>query len=467
MDHPGVVEGPKENEGDGGRSPRGRASRVLLVAFVMINLVGGALLAHRFFRGDRTFVVPGAMTRGHYPIESQCDQCHTPGLGVRSDACLNCHREELDRVDDSHPPRKFTDPRNADRLTKLDARTCVACHVEHRPEFTRAMGVTQPVEMCEHCHADVVKDRPSHRGFVFSSCDSVGCHNFHDNRVLNEDFLSKHLTEPWVLGSPRVPAETRGMNDERLNRPALAPEQADAPASVEVAPALLRDWAETAHAKAKVNCMDCHRSDGAVGGWTQRPDFTACRRCHDEETKGFLAGKHGMRLAVGLPPMTPAMARLPMRSDALHRQLGCSSCHGAHRFDRRQAAVEACLGCHDDDHSRAYKSTKHFALWQAELAGTAPAGSGVSCATCHLPRQALEGDFAFVRHNQNDFMRPDEKMVGAVCKDCHGIGFAMDAIADAALIKRGVDGRPAAHVKSLEMVRTRATSTADHPAGPQ
>jgi hypothetical protein len=149
-----------------------------------------------------------------------------------------------------------------------------------------------------------------------------------------------------------------------------------------------------------------------------------------------------------------------MRSEAAHRQLGCSACHGAHRFDRRTAAVEGCLTCHDDEHSRAYKATKHFALWQAELAGTAPAGSGVSCATCHLPREVpLDAPLAFVRHDQSAFIRPDEKMVGVVCENCHGIAFSLDAIADANLIKRGVDGRPAFHVETLEMVRRRAATT--------
>jgi hypothetical protein len=463
MENREVQDGRKgANDGDGSRG--GRSTWLLFVAFAAFNLIAGSLLAHRFLHGDRTFVVPGTMTRGHYPIERQCDVCHTAMLGVRSDACLKCHRDELDRADDSHPPRKFTDPRNADRLVKLDARNCIVCHVEHRPEITRAMGVTQPTEVCKDCHADVAKDRPSHKEFSFSTCQNVGCHNFHDNRTLNEEFLAKHLAEPSLRETPRVPAETRGTRDDRLSGPPLTAAEADAPESVGAASELVQDWAETAHAKAKVNCMDCHGDEGKAGGWTQRPDFTACRRCHDEETKGFLGGKHGMRLSVGLSPMTPALARLPMRADAAHRQVGCTSCHGAHRFDRQQAAVDACLGCHDDDHSRAYKSTKHFALWQAELAGTAPAGSGVSCATCHLPREVpLEGGFAFVRHNQNEFIRPDEKMVGAVCQACHGIGFAMDAIADAALIKRGVDGPPAVHVESLEMVRKRAPAAVASP----
>ena len=46
--------------------------------------------------------------------------------------------------------------------------------------------------------------------------------------------------------------------------------------------------------------------------------------------------------------MRPADALLPMKGDAAHRELTCSSCHGGHRFDTRTAAVDACLECHDE-----------------------------------------------------------------------------------------------------------------------
>ena len=100
--------------------------------------------------------------------------------------------------------------------------------------------------------------------------------------------------------------------------------------------------------------------------------------------------------AAGLSPMTPAMARLPMQPHVLHRELDCSSCHGAHDYDTRYAAVEACLQCHADDHSLAYMNTTHFTLWQNEMSGAAPAGTGVSCATCHMPRLENEEGRIFV-----------------------------------------------------------------------
>ena len=78
-----------------------------------------------------------------------------------------------------------------------------------------------------------------------------------------------------------------------------------------------------------------------------------------------------------------------------------------HEFDTKKAAVEACLGCHNDEHSLAYKTSPHFALWEKELAGELPENSGVSCASCHMHREVInkEGD-TFVVHNQNRSIKP-------------------------------------------------------------
>jgi formate-dependent nitrite reductase cytochrome c552 subunit len=195
-----------------------------------------------------------------------------------------------------------------------------------------------------------------------------------------------------------------------------------------------------------------------VASWADKPGHTACATCHEREAKGFLEGKHGMRLAQKLTPMTPAMARIPMRADARDAALGCTTCHGAHAFDTKRAAVEACEGCHADNHTKAFRASRHFALWQAELTGTAPPSSGVSCATCHLPRELHKsegGETVAAQHNQNLNLRPNEKMVRSVCLACHGLGFALDALADPHLIASNFKGRPARKVESIAWVKRR------------
>ena len=70
-------------------------------------------------------------THGHYQIEMQCSACHTPMMGVKQDACTQCHAQDLKDGQDSHPENKFSDPRNFDMIAKLDACKCITCHTEH------------------------------------------------------------------------------------------------------------------------------------------------------------------------------------------------------------------------------------------------------------------------------------------------------------------------------------------------
>lgn len=429
--------------------------RTLLAIYAVSTLALSGFAARAFEHKERGFLLPGQTTHGHYEIELACTACHTPGNGVKQEACTGCHGRALEQADDSHAAAKFRDPRNADRLTKLNALACVTCHTEHQPEHTFAMGVTQPPDYCVHCHADIQEERPSHKGMAFDTCQSAGCHNFHDNRALNEEFLAQHLAEPARLEHALVAVLPKP------NKVALQRAEADAPTSKNTDGTIISDWASSGHARARVNCMDCHRAkEGADGTFVDKPSLEICQSCHTQQFDGFKAGKHGMRIAQGLPGMHPGQARLPMRTEAAERTLGCNSCHASHTFDRTQAAVSACLGCHDDKHSRAYRGSAHEKLFVAEVAGSAEPGSGVSCATCHLPRTPHpDTGELFVQHNQNENLRPNEEMLRSVCGHCHGVEFALDALADRALIDRNFAGRPAVHVRTLDMVKSKVAGT--------
>jgi predicted CXXCH cytochrome family protein len=423
----------------------------------MMWITGGTLalgLATQFglaLRGERrALFLPGKTSAGHRQIETRCELCHTTAFMGAEDfqkACVACHGDELRAAEDSHPRSKFTDPRNADRVAVLDARTCITCHAEHTPETTRAMGVTLPADLCFHCHQEIADERPSHRGASFESCASSGCHNFHDNRALYEDFLRAHLDEPELLPARTVPARTARPGTGR----ALAEPDQDAPGTVSDRARHARDWAASSHARAGVNCSDCHVPERAA--WSDRVATVACARCHEAEDAGFERGRHGMRIAAELAPLSVANANLPMREQAAERELGCAACHTAHAFDPIEAAVEGCLACHADDHSLAYRGSPH--------AGIDP-GLGdearVSCATCHLPRVEHRAGEVRVEHNQNDNLRPNDKMLRNVCMRCHGLGFALDALADVELIRSNFRGSPRAHVESLSWTQERLTS---------
>lgn len=431
-----------------------------------------------FGDGDKTAFMPGPMTDGHHSIAERCELCHSEPEGggeILQDACIDCHGPQREKPFDSHPRSKFKDPRNADRLEKIDALHCVSCHREHQPEITLANGLTQPRDVCAHCHIDIGEDRPSHQNLPMDSCKNSGCHNFHNNRALYTDFLVKHHGEPNTKQRARVKArEFADVVEEILEYPRdryplEALSQADDPRPL--GDISHEQFLATAHAKAGVNCSACHRpldEQGQAGPWQDKPGTAGCKGCHDIETQQFGLGKHGMREAAGLGPMRADLARIPMRPKAVksHQQLNCSSCHDAHDFNTQKAAVDACLGCHNDRHSLAYKDSKHFQLWQAShpspgqtkpAAAAAPAAetTGVSCATCHMPRVDVDvNDWMsriVVNHNQNATLSPNSKMIRPACLQCHGLGYSIDALADQTLIDNNFQGQPAVHIDSMDM----------------
>ncbi len=423
-----------------------------------------------WYGSDKSQLLIGETSYGHYQIEMACSTCHTSPFGgpeVLQNACVQCHGEELDAVNDSHPKSKFTDPRNADLLKVIDARYCISCHTEHHKDKTRAMGLTLPEDYCFHCHQDVRKNRESHKDLGFDTCASAGCHNYHDNLALYEGFLVKHANEPMFNAIAKIPPRTAVQRYQEKYPDAQAVTIVDIDVSQyqgDLDDALMHEWLESAHGRNGIECKDCHLDKKSPNAWIQKPSHQQCESCHQQQVKGFLEGKHGMRLAAAvsqpLPAISPGESELPFKSDALNRQHSCSSCHSDHTFDTKLAAVDACLACHNDKHSTAFLSSPHFVLWQKELSGELPENTGVSCATCHMPRieKGKDGSNNFVSHNQNLTLRPNEKMIRPVCMHCHGLGFSIDALADKQLIETNFNGRPIHHIPSIDMVLEREKS---------
>lgn len=414
--------------------------------------------AYALLGPEKTLYLAGETTHGHYQIEMACDSCHGEAFSdedVIQKACMNCHQEELQAIDDSHPRKKFTDPRNADRVAILDARYCVTCHLEHKPQVTQDMAVTLADDFCVFCHEDVAEDRESHVDLPFDGCSSAGCHNYHDNSALYEDFLVKHAGESEILDAPQLPVKNYAQWLEKVNKPqpqALKVSDADSKLAWEMPSESLNAWAVSKHAEQGVNCVGCHeKSTDNVTEWIDKPDYKLCKSCHEYETKGFQMGKHGMRTYLDLAPMQVADARQPMKEDSHSKHVNCSSCHSGHEFNTRKAAVEACLSCHDDQHSLAYEKSSHYQLWVKESQGINKENSGVSCATCHLPRQEIRQEDEkriAVQHNQSLNLRPNEKMLRTVCMQCHGYEFSVNALADRELIQNNFLGKPTVVVDS-------------------
>lgn len=425
---------------------------------IFIVALGSYFSVKLFVTEDKSDFLIGEATYGHYQIEMACSTCHTDAFGgkeVLQDACVQCHAADLDAAHDSHPKKKFTDPRNADRIAVLDARYCISCHTEHQQEQTRAMGVTLPDDYCYHCHVDIAEERESHKDLTFDSCASAGCHNFHDNRALYEAFLVENADQAWLLeiASLPPPNATRLSMQENIRSLTLAeknnpPNHADTNAE--------QEWAQSSHAAAGVNCMDCHSTKND-NTWIAKPNIDQCQTCHENEALTFTEGKHGMRLAknlgMSLQAISPADSHMSFRDEALQKHQSCTACHSAHTFDREFAAVEACLACHNDEHSLAFNASAHAEMWQTAVTDNADTSQLVSCASCHMPR-ILSGksDALVVRvnHNQNFNLRPNEKMIRSVYMHCHGLSFAINSLADDKLVRSNFNGKPTVKIPSIE-----------------
>jgi predicted CXXCH cytochrome family protein len=396
------------------------------IAFTLVGLSCASAGAYAIWgvmswRPQRVWALPQKTTAAHAQIESRCELCHVPFGGVTNAVCMRCHEAGLTASNDSHPQSKFDDPRNAVRIEHFDATKCVTCHREHAPEITDANAVSVPRDVCYECHSDVADERPTHLGVSFMTCQSSGCHHFHDNRSLYEDYLREHLDEPQTK-APAPIARTLAV----VNAPEAPERGGDAQ--------IIAEWSESTHATNAVNCSGCHRFDNDVA---DKPGLDVCERCHAAEGKGWRSSRHGMRVEAGLEPMHPSQARMLMKAEAHARSLDCMSCHDDHRFDTQRAATDACLQCHDDSHSRAFIGSPH------EQAGS-------SCATCHLPRE-----HGAPNHNVSELMRPSDKMARRVCVQCHGLEYALTALADADTAALNFFRPPSQSLQTFDYVRRR------------
>lgn len=215
-------------------------------------------------------------------------------------------------------------------------------------------------------------------------------------------------------------------------------------------------WETSVHALNDVNCASCHQ-DSETKAFVANPSYESCQSCHEESVGTFLLGKHGIRLLEGETPLTPAMARLPMKHEALGKQMNCNACHDVHSSNTQQASVDACLTCHNDTHSLNYENSKHAELYLATQELPRPGPTAVTCATCHLPRTGIEksdgNTVVKVNHNNTYTLKPQDRMVGEVCLNCHGVEYAYNSIFDPELVEANFDRPPTLALETFDLVR--------------
>jgi hypothetical protein len=206
-------------------------------------------------------------------------------------------------------------------------------------------------------------------------------------------------------------------------------------------PGITEQWRKSAHAKAKVNCLDCHKAEiddndaitheGVVIATIVSP--LDCSRCHHTEYEQHKGSVHSEAVSI-IEDRLPALAghlggdaivaagcdqchgsRVKLRGDGSidpatwpNSGIGrinpdgskgsCSSCHGKHRFSKAQAREpSACTHCHsgpDSPDKAIYETSKHGMLYQSHRSEMALdndswiAGkdyvAAPTCVTCHM-----------------------------------------------------------------------------------
>ncbi|MEO0648399.1 MAG: hypothetical protein AAFZ17_19980, partial [Cyanobacteria bacterium J06650_10] len=150
------------------------------------------------------------------------------------------------------------------------------------------------------------------------------------------------------------------------------------------------------------------------------------------------------------------IAHIPMKQEAFDKQMSCNACHNVHTSNTMQASVDACLTCHNDNHSLNYENSKHA---QGVLSASLPrpGDEQVTCATCHLPRTGKKkGDgtpIVSVNHNNTYTLKPRNRMVGEVCMNCHGVEYSYNSIFDDELVEANFDRPPTLEHESFELMR--------------
>ena len=227
-------------------------------------------------------------------------------------------------------------------------------------------------------------------------------------------------------------------------------------------PAAVRQWEQSAHAKARVGCAACHGTDHARIDKGQAPvDLKVCGTCHAKALQQHQASRHGMALHTGwgcirnlpdrnmdecrfcheagteTPKSTVQCARFLKQSAAMGQvgcnachqvEASCASCHSNHGTDLKIVRdPNVCATCHmGPDHPQweMWQTSRHGTLFTSAAPGTAP-----SCQTCHMPQGSHDVSVGLTLTSGGDRLPQAirtarrAEMLG-LCVTCHSAAFA-------------------------------------------
>ena len=414
-----------------------RARTGLLVGSLVTAALGGYYGA--------PFALPGADQRAAAPrphlaralprSSRACGACHTPFRGVSNEACLRCHEAALAAAEDSHPAEQV--PRPAQRRPRRRPRRA---RLRHLPPRARARSHPRGRR---HAPRRLLRGLPPG----------------HRPRAAEPRAPSPSTGAP--RGVPPLPRQPRALRG--LPRPA-PPRARGAPAP-------------------RVAAARC-RPQGPARAHRRRVGRAAARRAPTAASSARGTGSAHARSRRRLRGL-PRRARRRDRDDGMERPARPRRLRALPRRTRSAASSAASTGCARPPASRRSRramaraadaargarraasaaspatprtpTTPARPRWTPASAATttgtaaptrldAPLRSGSASsrarprpapasparpATCPAASTAPRGaDVVRVDHDQNDNLRPRDKMLRSACLACHGLGFAIDALAD-------------------------------------
>lgn len=239
-------------------------------------------------------------------------------------------------------------------------------------------------------------------------------------------------------------------------------------------PEIVRLWAESAHPRKDVSCVNCHGADiEANHNRQKRVEAQTCGSCHAKEFNSHKSSKHGIGLKAG----QGCTRRLPASADqqsscifcheegtskprvaaqcamflaqteemqiqgctACHRiETRCDSCHTKHGTDRTLAGTpDTCGMCHmgpDHPQYEMWESSPHGVLWRARGDDIAP-----SCVSCHMSdgsHNVSRGIVIGLPAGEEDRIRAEREFMISLCSKCHTEALARRNLRDADAIER-------------------------------
>lgn len=157
----------------------------------------------------RAVASPGPLSAAHAFLGAQCESCHTPNQGIKTEACVTCHISDAVTL--------------AKQSTAFHATIgeCKGCHIEHQGVDARPIKMDHSVlaELgLRAAHAGAIPGQPATPGTAAlghflagltghgparedAALDCVSCHGFRDKHqaLFGQQCADCHATESWKI----------------------------------------------------------------------------------------------------------------------------------------------------------------------------------------------------------------------------------------------------------------------------